>query len=120
MAGTSAAGDRLGRRALNRATLARQLLLARLLAQDWPGHPPGELAWSVQYLLPLVHPPPSGVWGVGARVPLVLAEAWPGRPQPPGTAVGDVQAVLAELADLNDQPRRLTAPPRLTGTAAAR
>jgi len=74
--------DRFGRGALGRAGVDREAPaaaarrhldgrrltrreLARLLAQDWPGHPPGELAWSVQYLLPLVHPPPSGVWGRG-------------------------------------------------------
>jgi DNA glycosylase AlkZ-like len=83
--------DRFGRGALGRAGVDREALaaaarrhldgrrltrreLARLLAQDWPGHPPGELAWSVQYLLPLVHPPPSGVWGRGGPVP-----AGPGR-----------------------------------------
>ena len=95
--------DRFGRGALGRAGVDREALaaaarrhldgrrltrreLARLLAQDWPGHPPGELAWSVQYLLPLVHPPPSGVWGRGGPVPLVLAEAWLGRPLAAGAS----------------------------------
>jgi Winged helix DNA-binding domain len=104
--------DRLGRGALGRAGVDREALaaaarrhldgrrltrreLARLLAQDWPGHPPGELAWSVQYLLPLVHPPPSGVWGRGGPVPLVLAETWLGRPPAAGSAEGLVLRHLA-------------------------
>ena len=141
MATASGAGDRLDRRALNRATLARQLLLglvelpvaetvARLgglNAQDV--EPPyltlwarlagferdaltraledravvrGTLLrgtqhlWSVQYLLPLVHPPPSGVWGRGGPVPLVLAEAWLGRPlAAAGSAEGMILRYLA-------------------------
>jgi hypothetical protein len=133
------AGDVLGRRSLNRATLARQLLLGRrelpviaaverlaglnaqdpeppyltlwarlagidpdelaatarplladrpltrpalgrLLAERWPGRELGPLAWSAQCLLPLVHPPPSGTWGVRGATPFVLAESWLGRP----------------------------------------
>jgi DNA glycosylase AlkZ-like len=97
--------DRFGRGALGRAGVDREALaaaarrhldgrrltrreLARLLAREWPGHPPGELAWSVQYVLPLVHPPPSGVWGRGGPVPLVLAEAWLGRPPAAGSPEG--------------------------------
>jgi hypothetical protein len=104
--------DRFGRGALGRAEVDREALaaaarrhldgrqltrreLARLLAQDWPGHPPGELAWSVQYLLPLVHPPPSGVWGRGGPVPLVLAEAWLGRPLAAGSPEGMILRHLA-------------------------
>ncbi|HWD46173.1 MAG TPA: winged helix DNA-binding domain-containing protein [Actinomycetota bacterium] len=104
--------DRFGRGALGRAGVGREALaaaarghldgrrltrreLARLLARDWPGHPPGELAWSVQYLLPLVHPPPSGVWGRGGPVPLVLAEAWLGRPLAAGSPEGLVLRHLA-------------------------
>ena len=71
------------------AATARRLLaehpltrpaLGRLLAERWPGHEPGPLAWSAQCLLPLVHPPPSGTWGVRGPTPFVLAESWLGRP----------------------------------------
>jgi hypothetical protein len=73
------------------AAAARQLLaerpltrpeLGRLLAARWPGHEPGALAWSAQFLLPLIHPPPSGIWRSRGPTPCVLAESWLGRPLP--------------------------------------
>jgi hypothetical protein len=71
------------------AAAARELLaerpltrpqLGRLLAERWPGQDPVSLGWSTQYLLPLVHPPPSGTWGNRGPIPCVLAESWLGRP----------------------------------------
>ena len=69
--------------AARRLLAERQLTrpaLGRLLAERWPGHEPTPLAWSAQCLLPLVHPPPSGTWGVRGPTPFVLAESWLGRP----------------------------------------
>jgi Winged helix DNA-binding domain len=74
------------------AATARRLLterpltrpeLGRLLAERWPDREPGPLAWTAQLLLPLVHPPPSGTWGVHGPTPFVLAESWLGRPWRP-------------------------------------
>ena len=48
--------------------------LGRLLAADRPGADSEALAWSVQYLLPVVHPAPSGTWDTLGTIPLVLAE----------------------------------------------
>jgi len=71
------------------AAAARRLLaerpltrpeLGRLLAERWPDHEPGALAWSAQFLVPLIHPPPSGTWGSRGPTPCVLAESWLGRP----------------------------------------
>jgi hypothetical protein len=36
----------------------------------------------VQYLLPLIHPLPSGTWRHRGAIPCVLAETWLGRPLP--------------------------------------
>jgi hypothetical protein len=47
--------------------------LGRRLAERWPGSDRVALAWSAQFLLPLVHPPPSGTWGFAAR----LRWSWP-------------------------------------------
>jgi hypothetical protein len=72
-----AARDLLADRVLTRPQLGR------LLAERFPGRDPGALAWSVQYLLPVVHPPPSGTWGAWwsrGPTPFALAEAWLGRP----------------------------------------
>jgi Winged helix DNA-binding domain len=87
------------------AVTARRLLaerpltrpeLGRLLAERWPGREPGPLAWSAQLLLPLVHPPPSGTWGVRGPTPFVLAESWLGRP--PAAPPSPRDLILRHLA----------------------
>ncbi len=64
------------------ATLTRPQL-GRLLADRWPGVDPTVLAWSVQTLVPVVHPPPNGTWNTGGATPFVLAEEWLGAPLDP-------------------------------------
>ncbi|MGW1196767.1 winged helix DNA-binding domain-containing protein [Streptomyces sp. NPDC002536] len=55
--------------------------LGRLLADRYPGRKGSALAGSAHFLISLLHPPPSGVWGSrGGSVPCVLAEEWIGRP----------------------------------------
>lgn len=58
--------------------------LGRLLASRWPGVQANALAWSVQYLLPLIHPAPSGTWQHRGAVPvrLALADQLCARPDP--------------------------------------
>jgi hypothetical protein len=68
------ASDLLAGRTLTRPQLRD------LLAERWPGHDAEALAWSVQCLLWIVHPPPSGTWGVGGATPFALAHEWIGRP----------------------------------------
>jgi Winged helix DNA-binding domain len=54
--------------------------LGRLLAARFPGRAPGALAWSAQFLLPLVHPPPNGTWGNHGATPFALADEWLAKP----------------------------------------
>ncbi len=68
-----------GRALLDGRTLTRPQLRDRL-AERWPDRNPEALAWSVQCLVPVVHPPPSGTWGRGGATPFTLAEDWLGRP----------------------------------------
>lgn len=62
-------------------TAAREILagrvvtrpeLSRALAERFPGADSNALAWSVQYLLPLTHPAPSGTWNSHGAIPVRL------------------------------------------------
>jgi hypothetical protein len=78
-----------GRRLLDGRTLTRPQLRDQL-ARRWPDRDPEALGWSVQALLPLVHPPPSGTWGRGGATPFVLAEQWLGGPLAAEASVEDL------------------------------
>ena len=54
--------------------------LGPLLAEGWPDRDPSSLARAVNYLLPMVHVPPRGIWGSTGRTTLTTVEAWLGRP----------------------------------------
>jgi hypothetical protein len=66
-----------------RGLLAGRMLtrpeLGRLLERRWPGRERQALAWSVQYLEPILHPAPSGTWNWRGETPFVLASDWLGR-----------------------------------------
>ena len=66
------------------------------LAERWPRHDPLALGYSIQMLLPLVHIPPRGTWGMGGAVPAVLAEPYLGRRM--STDVSPAKLVLRYLA----------------------
>lgn len=57
--------------------------LGRLLARRWPVPEPTALGWTVQYLLPVVHPAPSGTWQTYGPTPFA---AWPDLPAEPDLA----------------------------------
>ncbi|MEV6910865.1 winged helix DNA-binding domain-containing protein [Amycolatopsis sp. NPDC051071] len=52
--------------------------LGRALALTRPGADANALGWTVQYLLPVVHPAPSGTWGKRGATPFA---AFPGVPE---------------------------------------
>ena len=71
------------------AAAAREALAGRtltrpqvrdVLRERWPDRDPLALGWSVQALVPVVHPPPNGTWNKGGATPFVLADEWLGRP----------------------------------------
>ena len=68
----------LGRAMLEERPHTITELKARL-AERWPKRDSNALGYSVQLLLPLVHIPPRGTWGMGGAVPAVLAEPYLGR-----------------------------------------
>jgi hypothetical protein len=50
--------------------------LRPLLAELWPEHDPGSLAYAVTYLLPLVQVTPRGIWGKSGQAAWSLTETW--------------------------------------------
>ena len=69
--------------------------LGPLLAQRWPDRDAAAIACAVNYLLPMVHVPPRGVWGSSGRTTLTTVEAWLGLP--PERASSPDAAVLRYL-----------------------
>jgi Winged helix DNA-binding domain len=66
--------------------------LGKLLAQSRPEANANALGWTAQYLLPIVHPAPSGTWNVVGKTPFALAEDVVGPVQDGGVA--DVQRMV--------------------------
>jgi Winged helix DNA-binding domain len=64
--------------------------LRELLGARWPDRDPAALAYAVRGLLPVVHVPPLGVWGMGGPVALTTVEAWLGRGVDPDPAPGEM------------------------------
>lgn len=54
--------------------------LVRALTERWPDRDRLGLSYSVQTMLPLVHPAPSGTWNFTGALPCALAEDWIGAP----------------------------------------
>jgi winged helix DNA-binding protein len=70
--------------------------LTPLLAERWPGRDAGALARAVNYLLPMAHVPPRGIWGSSGQTTLTTLESWLRR-SPGGDAFPDA-AILRYLA----------------------
>ncbi|GAA4421251.1 winged helix DNA-binding domain-containing protein [Georgenia halophila] len=75
--------------------------LGRRLAASRPGADPTALGWSVQYLLPVVHPAPSGTWRTRGATPFVLPNHTAAPPRAtPGTAGFATATTAGDLAVL--------------------
>jgi hypothetical protein len=74
------------REALSGRTLTRPQV-RDVLRERWPDRDSLALGWSVQALVPVVHPPPNGTWNKGGATPFVLADEWLGRPLESAPAV---------------------------------
>jgi hypothetical protein len=82
--------------ALLRGTTMTRPELGRALAETWPQVETVALARSVQGLLPVVHPPPDGLWRRHGPSHLRLASDWIGYSAPP--SAGPDTLVLRYLA----------------------
>ncbi|MFC1444143.1 winged helix DNA-binding domain-containing protein [Streptacidiphilus sp. N1-10] len=57
--------------------------LGAALAEAFPGHDPGTLAWAIRDGLALVQVPPRGLWGKSGQTTSTTLEHWLGRPLDP-------------------------------------
>jgi len=115
-------------RALLEERPATKAELGRRLAERWPDADPSALAYLVTHHLPLVQPPPRGVWGSNGPALCTPVDTWLGRAPEPRpdldglvlrclaafgpASVADVQAWsgLSRLAEVVERlrPRLLT------------
>ncbi len=64
--------------------------LGRRLGRRWPDHDATALSYAVRFHLPLVQPPPRGLWGRSGPALLALADAWLGRPMAERPSIDDL------------------------------
>jgi hypothetical protein len=64
--------------------------LRAALAERFPAHDPGDLAYACRNLLAFVQVPPRGVWGRTSQVISTTAESWLGRPLDASPSLEDV------------------------------
>lgn len=82
--------------------------LGRLLAEHHPGADATALAWTIQYLEPLIHPAPSGTWNSHGPV-LITTANWTSTPPATGDAPEDGVVPGASGADVGRVIRRYLA-----------
>ena len=70
--------------------------LGRRLQERWPDHEPGPLSYAIRFLVPLVQPPPRGLWRRSGPPVLEMTTRWLGAPLDPVPSIDDL--VLRYLA----------------------
>jgi hypothetical protein len=70
--------------------------LGRRLQERWPDRDPGALAYAIRFLVPLVQPPPRGLWGGRGPAMLETTTRWLGAPLDPAPSIDEL--VLRYLA----------------------
>ncbi|HEX7195968.1 MAG TPA: winged helix DNA-binding domain-containing protein [Candidatus Limnocylindria bacterium] len=64
--------------------------LGRRLQERWPDREPGPLAYAVRFLVPLVQPPPRGLWGGRGPAVLQTTTRWLGAELDPAPSIDEL------------------------------
>lgn len=70
--------------------------LGKRLQERWPDADANSMGYAIRFLVPVLQPPPRGLWGKGGLAYVETIERWLGRPLDPDPSVDDV--VLRYLA----------------------
>jgi hypothetical protein len=70
--------------------------LGKRLQERWPDADANSMGYAIRFLVPVLQPPPRGLWGRGGLAHVETIERWLGRPLDPSPSVDDI--VLRYLA----------------------
>jgi hypothetical protein len=70
--------------------------LGKRLQERWPAADAQSLAYTIRYLVPVLQPPPRGLWGRGGLPHVETIERWLGQPMDPNPSIDEY--VLRYLA----------------------
>ena len=64
--------------------------LGKRLQERWPDADANSMGYAIRFLVPVLQPPPRGLWGKGGLAFVETIERWLGRPLDPSPSVDDI------------------------------
>lgn len=64
--------------------------LGKRLQERWPDADANSMGYAIRFLVPVLQPPPRGLWGKGGLAHVETIERWLGRPLDPNPSVDEV------------------------------
>jgi hypothetical protein len=64
--------------------------LGKRLQERWPDADANSMGYAIRFLVPVLQPPPRGLWGKGGLSYVETIERWLGRPLDPNPSIDDI------------------------------
>jgi hypothetical protein len=64
--------------------------LGKRLQERWPDADANSMGYAIRFLVPVLQPPPRGLWGKGGLAYVETIERWLGRPLDPNPSIDDI------------------------------
>jgi hypothetical protein len=64
--------------------------LGKRLQERWPDADANSMGYAIRFLVPVLQPPPRGLWGKGGLPYVETIERWLGRPLDPNPSIDDI------------------------------